>query len=149
MSSLASLTKRETEKPDGRRGKRPRKRVSGLTPKQSRLLYFIRAQIDASGVAPTFADMALALGIKSKSGIHRIVTGLEERGYVERNPRLYRSIQIIAMPNEAPHKPVTAQDLKEMVARLCVQEGPEVTIAALSDCAQQVTAMFLSTEGNA
>lgn len=121
----------------------------GLTQRQSDLLHFISASMADGGIAPSFEDMAAALGLKSKSGVHRILSGLEERGYIARNQRLPRSIKILSMPDGWPVRPVTAQDLKEMVSRLCVQEGPEVAIAALSDCAQQVTALFLSTEGNA
>lgn len=121
-----------------------------LTPKQSELLrYLVSCQDEGDAVSPTYSQMMVALGLKSKSGIHRIITALEERGYIERIPGRARALHVIAGPFGRPVRPVTAQDLKSMVARLCVQEGPEVAIAALSDCAQQVTALFLSTEGNA
>lgn len=121
-----------------------------LTPKQSQLLRFLASRQDEAGaVSPTYSEMMVAMNLKSKAGIHRIITALEERGYIERIPGRARAIHVIAGPFGRPVRPVTVQDLKSMVARLCVQEGPEVAIAALSDCAQQVTAIFLSTEGNA
>lgn len=121
-----------------------------LTPKQAELLRYLYArQEEGVEISPSYDEMRGAMGLKSKCGIHRLIVCLEERGYVERIPGRARAIRVIAGPNGRPQRPVTAQDLKDIVARLCVQEGPEVAIAALCDCAQQVTALFLEVEGNA
>lgn len=125
-------------------------RGAGLTPKQCDLLRFIRAHMVAhGGVTPSYEDMALALGIKSRSGITRMLGLLKQRGYIERRKYANRAIRILAMPEDPPRPPVTAQDLIDLVARLNTQEGPEVTIAALADASARVAALFLSTEGNA
>lgn len=121
-----------------------------LTPRQAELLRFLSSWQDEGGsVSPTFDQMAGALGLKSKSGIHRLITSLEERGFIQRLPRQARSIRVIAGVGGTPRRPVTAKDLRELVARLCIQEGPEITIAALADSAREVAALFISVEGHA
>ena len=55
-----------------------------LTRKQHQLLIFINERLNATGVAPSFDEMKEALGLKSKSGIHRLISGLEERGFIRR-----------------------------------------------------------------
>ena len=83
-----------------------------LTSMQSRLLYFIRDYIAQSGgVSPSLGTMAEGLGLKSKSGIHRLLTGLEERGFIRRRHNQARSVTIRQMP-EDPRIP-TADDLKD------------------------------------
>ena len=126
------------------------RRGAGLTPKMADLLRFIHADMKANGgVTPSYDDMATAMGIKSRSGICRMLGLLQERGYVERKRYGNRSIRILAMPDQSPRPPVTAQDLLDLVARLNQQEGPEVTIAALADASLRVAALFRSTEGSA
>ena len=55
-----------------------------LTRKQHELLLYIDARLSETGISPSFEEMKEALGLKSKSGIHRLISGLEERGFVER-----------------------------------------------------------------
>ena len=55
-----------------------------LTKKQHELLLFINKRLGDSGVCPSFDEMKEALGLKSKSGVHRLITGLEERGFIRR-----------------------------------------------------------------
>lgn len=57
-----------------------------LTRKQYELLMFIHGRLQDSGVSPSFDEMKEALDLKSKSGIHRLITGLEERGFIRRLP---------------------------------------------------------------
>src|SRR3546814_9003445 len=57
-----------------------------LTAKQHELLHFIQQRLDASGISPSFEEMKEALGLKSKSGIHRLISALEERGFLRRLP---------------------------------------------------------------
>ena len=69
-----------------------------LTKKQRDLLVFIHNHMSGSDVAPSFEEMKEALGLKSKSGIHRLIRGLEERGYLQRLPHRARALEIIKLP---------------------------------------------------
>jgi repressor LexA len=71
-----------------------------LTEKQRDLLHFIRERHREAGVSPSFDEMKEALGLKSKSGVHRLVGALEERGFLRRLPNRARAIEILRMPNE-------------------------------------------------
>jgi len=75
-----------------------------LTRKQLELLDFIRTQMDIDGVPPSFDEMKEALGLKSKSGIHRLITALEERGFIRRLAHRARALEILKLP-EAMDKP--------------------------------------------
>ncbi len=69
-----------------------------LTRKQRDLLLFIHKHLGEDDVPPSFEEMKDALGLKSKSGIHRLISGLEERGYIERLPHRARALKIIKLP---------------------------------------------------
>jgi len=69
-----------------------------LTPKQRDLLLFIHQRMSASGVPPSFDEMKVALELKSKSGIHRLITALEERGFIRRLPHRARALEILKLP---------------------------------------------------
>jgi repressor LexA len=69
-----------------------------LTKKQRDLLLFIHERLSADDVPPSFEEMKAALGLKSKSGIHRLISGLEERGYIERLPHRARALEIKRLP---------------------------------------------------
>jgi repressor LexA len=75
-----------------------------LTRKQIELLDFIRTRLDRDGVPPSFDEMKDALDLKSKSGIHRLITALEERGFIRRLAHRARAIEIVKLP-EAMEKP--------------------------------------------
>lgn len=70
-----------------------------LTKKQIQLLEFIQARMARDGVPPSFDEMKLALDLRSKSGIHRLVTALEERGFIRRLPHRARALEIIRLPD--------------------------------------------------
>ena len=70
-----------------------------LTRKQKELLFLIRDRVTADGVPPSFDEMKGALGLRSKSGIHRLITGLEERGFIRRLPHRARALEIVKMPD--------------------------------------------------
>ncbi|MFO1154127.1 MAG: transcriptional repressor LexA [Rhodospirillales bacterium] len=72
-----------------------------LTRKQHELLMFISRRLQEAGVPPSFDEMKEALGLRSKSGIHRLITGLEERGFIRRLPHRARALEIIRMPSNA------------------------------------------------
>lgn len=69
-----------------------------LTRKQIQLLEFIQARMARDGVPPSFDEMKLALDLRSKSGIHRLVTALEERGFIRRLPHRARALEIVRLP---------------------------------------------------
>lgn len=69
-----------------------------LTRKQLELLDFIRIRLDADGVPPSFDEMKDALELKSKSGIHRLITALEERGFIRRLAHRARALEIVKLP---------------------------------------------------
>src|SRR5258708_2271180 len=69
-----------------------------LTRKQFELLRFISERLKESGVPPSFDEMKDALDLRSKSGIHRLITALEERGFIRRLPNRARAIEVIKMP---------------------------------------------------
>lgn len=70
--------------------------TGGLTARQRDLLTFIRRYIGQHGIAPSFDEMKAELGLASKSGIHRMISGLEERGYISRMPDRARAITLRA-----------------------------------------------------
>ncbi len=78
-----------------------------LTRKQQLLLQFIHERMQAEGVPPSFDEMKDALELKSKSGIHRLITALEERGFIRRLPNRARALKVIKMPEAwgAPETP--------------------------------------------
>jgi repressor LexA len=69
-----------------------------LTRKQHELLMFIHQRLGESGVSPSFDEMKEALNLKSKSGIHRLITGLEERGFIRRLPHKARALEVMRLP---------------------------------------------------
>ncbi|MCC7166936.1 MAG: transcriptional repressor LexA [Rhodospirillales bacterium] len=77
-----------------------------LTKKQYELLLYIDRALKESGVSPSFDEMKDALKLKSKSGIHRLITGLEERGFLHRLPHRARALEVIRLPeNMADERP--------------------------------------------
>jgi repressor LexA len=71
-----------------------------LTRKQRELLVFIHTRIEADGVSPSFDEMKEALELKSKSGIHRLITALEERGFIRRLPHRARALEVLRLPED-------------------------------------------------
>jgi repressor LexA len=69
-----------------------------LTRKQLELLRFIHERLTESGVPPSFDEMKDALDLRSKSGIHRLITALEERGFIRRLPNRARAVEVIKLP---------------------------------------------------
>ncbi len=72
-----------------------------LTAKQKELLMLIHARLQETGVPPSFDEMKEELQLKSKSGIHRLITALEERGFIRRLPHRARALEILKMPESA------------------------------------------------
>ncbi len=72
-----------------------------LTRKQYQLLMFIDTSLKKNGVSPSFDEMKEALNLKSKSGIHRLITGLEERGFIRRLAHRARALEVVKLPENA------------------------------------------------
>jgi repressor LexA len=72
-----------------------------LTRKQHELLMFIQEKLVETGVSPSFEEMKEALSLKSKSGIHRLITGLEERNFIRRLPHRARALEVLKLPENA------------------------------------------------
>jgi len=74
---------------------------SMLTKKQKNLLLFINKKLRSTGVSPSYEEMKNALNLKSKSGIHRLITALEERGFIKRLAHKARALEVIKLPETA------------------------------------------------
>ena len=79
-----------------------------LTRKQHDLLSFVHERLKESGVPPSFDEMKDALDLKSKSGIHRLITALEERGFIRRLPNRARALEILKLPESMQNASVPA-----------------------------------------
>jgi repressor LexA len=84
-----------------------------LTAKQRELLLFIDDRLKATGISPSFDEMREALDLKSKSGVHRLISALEERGFIRRLPNRARALEVVKLPESrgsatvTPIRPVT------------------------------------------
>ena len=74
---------------------------SMLTKKQKNLLIFINKKIRSSGISPSYEEMKNSLNLKSKSGIHRLISALEERGFVKRLAHKARALEVVKLPENA------------------------------------------------
>ena len=74
---------------------------SMLTKKQRNLLIFINKKIRSTGVSPSYEEMKNSLGLKSKSGIHRLISALEERGFIKRLAHKARALEVLKLPETA------------------------------------------------
>jgi len=72
-----------------------------LTKKQKNLLMFINKKLRSSGVSPSYEEMKLSLNLKSKSGIHRLISALEERGFIRRLAHKARALEVVKLPETA------------------------------------------------
>jgi len=113
-----------------------------LTVKQRDLLMLIDRHLKASGVVPSFDEMKDALGLRSKSGIHRLITSLEERGFIRRLPHRARALEIIKLPegmtsDPAPepaaafHPNVIAGGFKRQIAGASVADNADAVSVPL------------------
>ena len=97
-----------------------------LTRKQHELLLYINRRLSETGVSPSFEEMKEALDLKSKSGVHRLISALEERGFIRRLPNRARALEVLRMPETkgtavaepragyTPTLPVAANDILDI-----------------------------------
>ena len=78
-----------------------------LTRKQHELLTFIQTRLEDSGISPSFEEMKDALDLKSKSGVHRLISALEERGFIRRLPNRARALEVLRQPDSSVLRPAS------------------------------------------
>lgn len=107
-----------------------------LTRKQYELLRFINERLKEAGVPPSFDEMKDALDLRSKSGIHRLITALEERGFIRRLANRARAIEVIRLPEQSSPTPArrgfTPSVIEGNLGRVRPQETDEETIAPVA-----------------
>lgn len=81
-----------------------------LTRKQHELLSFINERLEATGISPSFEEMKMALDLRSKSGIHRLIVSLEERGFIRRLPHRARALEVLKLPHQGGQRD-SAEDI--------------------------------------
>ena len=82
-----------------------------LTAKQHELIRFIQQRLEETGISPSFEEMKEALDLKSKSGVHRLISALEERGFLRRLPNRARALEVIREPGDTtPARPAPVSD---------------------------------------
>jgi len=87
-----------------------------LTRKQHELLVFIDRHLKQTGFSPSFEEMKEALALKSKSGIHRLISALEERGFLQRRHHRARALEVIRLPDDVQARPPQAENGGERAA---------------------------------
>src|SRR3954452_1296246 len=94
-----------------------------LTAKQRELLFFIKQRLGETGISPSFDEMREALELKSKSGVHRLISALDERGFIRRLPNRARALEVVRMPevsapaasNVVPLRPPQAAPANDVI----------------------------------
>ncbi len=81
-----------------------------LTRKQHELIRFIQVRLEETGVSPSFEEMKEALDLKSKSGVHRLISALEERGFIRRLPNRARALEVLKQPEDVMGKAPARSD---------------------------------------
>ena len=94
---------------------------SMLTKKQKNLLLFINKKLRSSGISPSYEEMKASLNLKSKSGIHRLISALEERGFIKRLAHKARALEVIKLPETA-----SANDIYNSFSPSVIKGGLDV-----------------------
>ena len=98
---------------------------SMLTKKQKNLLLFINKRLRSSGVSPSYEEMKHSLNLKSKSGIHRLISALEERGFIKRLAHKARALEVIKLPETA-----SANDIYNSFSPSVIKGGLDESISS-------------------
>ena len=101
-----------------------------LTAKQHELLNFINDRLSATGVSPSFDEMREALDLKSKSGVHRLISALEERKFIRRLPNRARALEVVRMPEIAATSPAAPRPVIPAAANDTIEIPLQGRIAA-------------------
>ena len=99
-----------------------------LTKKQRNLLIFINKKIRSTGISPSYDEMKSSLNLKSKSGIHRLISALEERGFIKRLPHKARALEVLKLPETA-----SANDIYNTFSPSVIKGGLDSTNSKLNN----------------
>ncbi len=99
-----------------------------LTKKQKNLLLFINKKLRSSGISPSYEEMKTSLNLKSKSGIHRLISALEERGFIKRLAHKARALEVVKLPETA-----SANDIYNTFSPSVIKGGLDETNSKKSD----------------
>jgi repressor LexA len=113
-----------------------------LTAKQRELLLFIDARLKENGISPSFDEMREALDLKSKSGVHRLVSALEERGFIRRLPNRARALEVVKLPESGsativplrPAAPAAANDTIDIPLHGRIAAGTPIEALQGTEC---------------
>lgn len=113
-----------------------------LTAKQRELLLFIDGRLKESGISPSFDEMREALDLKSKSGVHRLISALEERGFIRRLPNRARALEVLKLPEMKsatvvplrPAAPAAANDTLEIPLHGRIAAGTPIEALQGTEC---------------
>jgi repressor LexA len=97
-----------------------------LTAKQHELLSFIDGRLKESGISPSFDEMREALELKSKSGVHRLISALEERGFIRRLANRARALEVVKLPET--RGPATVTPLRPVTAAVAANDTMEIPL---------------------
>ncbi|MGI8706187.1 MAG: transcriptional repressor LexA [Sphingomicrobium sp.] len=101
-----------------------------LTAKQRELLLFIHDRLAETGISPSFDEMREALDLKSKSGVHRLISALEERGFIRRLPNRARALEVVKLPESSAPASISARPVVPAAANDTVEIPLHGRIAA-------------------
>ena len=101
-----------------------------LTAKQRELLLFVNRRLGDTGVSPSFDEMREALDLKSKSGVHRLISALEERGFIRRLPNRARALEVVKLPEASAPQPMAARPVTPAPANDTIEIPMHGRIAA-------------------
>ena len=101
---------------------------SMLTKKQKNLLMFINKKLRSSGVSPSYEEMKQSLNLKSKSGIHRLISALEERGFIRRLAHKARALEVVKLPETA-----SANDIYNSFSPSVIKGGLDESLSKKDD----------------
>ena len=98
-----------------------------LTRKQHELIRFIQTRLEETGVSPSFEEMKEALDLKSKSGVHRLISALEERGFIRRLPNRARALEVLRQPDDVTSRPTPRAAANSNDALAALRPAPAAT----------------------
>ena len=101
-----------------------------LTAKQRELLLFVNERLGETGVSPSFDEMREALALKSKSGVHRLISALEERGFIRRLANRARALEVVKLPESSAPAPMTPRPVTPVAANDTIEIPLHGRIAA-------------------
>ena len=99
-----------------------------LTKKQKNLLLFINKKLRSSGISPSYEEMKESLNLKSKSGIHRLISALEERGFIKRLAHKARALEVVKLPETA-----SANDIYNSFSPSVIKGGLDESVNKTND----------------